>query len=311
MKDFAGKTAFVTGGASGIGFGMAQAFARRGMKIMLADIEEKPLAEAVETLRGQGFNADADGVVVDVADLEAVKAAAARTLETFGGVHIVCNNAGVGGGGPFGEMTSEAWHWTINVNLHGVFNGLTAFVPMMKAQGQGGHIVNTASIAGLMGGAGGAYAASKFAVVGLSQVLREELAPHGIGVSVLCPGFVATRILESARTYPGDPVALQRAQEPDAETAARFAMMQQAISTGLPPAKVGERVIECIENDTFYAITHPSWWPMIAERQAEVKAGFDAAASSPALAGSGRDETLLASAIAASGAGTGASQGEV
>lgn len=302
MKDFAGKTAFVTGGASGIGFGMAQAFARRGMKIMLADIEEQPLAEAVETLRGQGFNADADGVVVDVANLEAVKAAAARTQETFGGVHILCNNAGVGGGGAFGEMSPEAWHWTIDVNLHGVFNGLTAFVPMMKAQGEGGHIVNTASMAGIIGGGGGAYAASKFAVVGMSTSLRDELAPFGIGVSVLCPGLVATNILQAARNFHGDAAKLAAGAPRDAAAVKRFAAFQEALRTGLPPAVLGERVAECIEQNVFYAITHPSWWPLVQQRQAEVKAGFDSANASRALEGHVRDELAVLAQMAAAGA---------
>ncbi len=301
MKDFEGRVAFVTGGASGIGFGLAKAFAKRGVKLMLADIEAGALDEAVETLRGQGIGAEAEGVVLDVADLGAVRDAAAKTVERFGGVHILCNNAGVGGGGVFGEMPKPVWEWVINVNLHGVFNGITAFVPILKAQGQGGHVVNTASIAGLIGTAGGAYAASKFAVVGLSQVLREELKPFGIGVSVLCPGFVATRIMESARNAGEAAPHLGDLAKAPPEALARLAAMKQAIDTGLKPETVGDRVVECIENDVFYAITHPSWWPMIEAAQALVKAGFDDAASSRALAGTGRDEVALAGALSSAG----------
>lgn len=297
MNDFAGKTAFITGGASGIGFGMAKALARKGVKLMLADIEAGPLDEAVSTLRGQGIGADAEGIVLDVADGAAVAEAAARTVSRFGGVHIVCNNAGVGGGGVFGEMPRAVWDWVVNVNLHGVFNGISAFVPILKQQGQGGHIVNTASIAGLMGSAGGAYAATKFAVVGLSQVLRDELKPFGIGVSVLCPGFVATRIMDSSRNAGAAGAFMGTIDQAPPEMQARFAAMRQAIATGLDPEAVGGRVIECIERDVFYAITHPSWWPMISAAHAEVKAGFDDALSSPSLEGKGRDEAVFAQAL--------------
>jgi NAD(P)-dependent dehydrogenase (short-subunit alcohol dehydrogenase family) len=297
IADFTGKTAVITGGASGIGFGLARAFARRGMNVMLLDREAEPLAAAVETLKA--MQAKASGIAADVADLSAMKDAQTKTEAEFGPVHILCNNAGVGGGGRFGDMAPEVWKWVLDVNLNGVFNGLSAFLPAMKAHGQGGHIVNTASMAGLIGTAGGAYAATKFAVVGMSQVLREELRAEKIGVSVLCPGFVATRIVESGRNAPDTVRDLAaHAPPPSKDDIARFTAMKHAIDTGLDPEVVGRRVIECIETDTFYAITHPSWWPAVEARQSEVKLGFDAAKDSPALQGTFRDEMELARSLA-------------
>jgi NAD(P)-dependent dehydrogenase (short-subunit alcohol dehydrogenase family) len=296
ITDFAGKTAVITGGASGIGLGLARAFARRGMAVMLLDREAEPLAAAVETLKG--MQARAEGLVADVADLAAMKDAQAKTETVFGPVHILCNNAGVGGGGRFGDMAPEVWKWVLDVNLNGVFNGLAAFLPAMKAHGQGGHIVNTASMAGLIGTAGGAYAATKFAVVGMSQVLREELRAENIGVSVLCPGFVATRIMESRRNAPDPVKGLDTAAPPPSkDDIARYVAMKHAIDTGLDPEAVGRRVIECIETDTFYAITHPSWWPAVEMRHKEVLLGFEAARDSAALQGTFRDEIALAQSL--------------
>jgi NAD(P)-dependent dehydrogenase (short-subunit alcohol dehydrogenase family) len=200
MKDLAGKTAFVTGAASGIGLGVAYALAQAGAKVMLCDIEETALAKAVEGLKQT--NADVDGVKADVSLKAELKAAAEAALDRYGKVHILVNNAGVGGGGPYGAWTDRGWEWTLGVNLMAVVWGIEIFGPLIEQHCEGGHIVSTASIAGLISGGGVQYSVSKYGVVALSEGLRSELAPRGIGVSVLCPGFVHTRITDFWRNLP-------------------------------------------------------------------------------------------------------------
>ena len=200
MKDLAGKTAFVTGAASGIGFGIASAFAKAGVKVMLCDIEEPALAVALEQLRST--NADVEGVRADVSLKDDLAAAAEATLARYGKVHILVNNAGVGAGEAYGTWSDAAWDWTLGVNLRAVIWGIEIFGPLIERHGEGGHIVSTASIAGLISNRSIAYDVSKYGVVALSEGLRPELAPRGIGVSVLCPGYVRTRIVESGRNLP-------------------------------------------------------------------------------------------------------------
>ena len=200
VKDLAGKTAFVTGAASGIGFGIASALAQAGVKVMLCDIEEPALAAALEKLRST--NADIDGVQADISLKGELAAAADATLARYGKVHILVNNAGVGGGGPYGMWSDAAWDWTLGVNLRAVIWGIEIFGPLIERHGEGGHIVSTASIAGLISGGSIAYNVSKYGVVALLEGLRLELAPRGIGVSVLCPGFIRTQIVDSARNLP-------------------------------------------------------------------------------------------------------------
>jgi NAD(P)-dependent dehydrogenase (short-subunit alcohol dehydrogenase family) len=200
MKDLAGKTAFVTGAASGIGLGVASALAQAGVKVMLCDIEREALDNAVAGLKRT--NADVDGVVADVSLKAQLQAAAEATLARYGEVHILMNNAGVGGGGSYGAWTDPGWSWTIGVNLMAVVWGCEIFGPLMERHGEGGHIVNTASIAGMISGSGNAYNVTKYGVVALSEGLRVELAPRGIGVSVLCPGFIRTQIIDSVRNLP-------------------------------------------------------------------------------------------------------------
>src|SRR5579862_7531664 len=198
MKDLAGKTAFITGAASGIGLGVSTALAQAGVKVMMCDIEQAALDAAVEGLKRT--NADVAGVIADVS-LKAELQAADKTLETYGAVHIIHNNAGVGGGGGYGTWTDASWSWTLGVNLMAVVWGVEIFGPLIEQAG-GGQIVNTASVAGLMSFNGAAYNVSKYGVVALSEGLRQELAPRGIGVSVLCPGIINTKIAESVRTLP-------------------------------------------------------------------------------------------------------------
>src|SRR5271169_2797278 len=201
MKDLAGRTAFVTGAASGIGLGIAGALAQAGVKVMLCDIEEAALAKAVEGLKRT--NADVDDVRADVSVKSEIKAAADAMIARYGKVHILVNNAGVGGRGPYGTGTDSGWDWTLGVNLMAVIWGIEIFGPLIERHGEGGHIVSTASIAGLVSSGGTiAYNVSKYGVVALSEGLRAELAPRGIGVSVLCPGFVRTQIMDSLRNLP-------------------------------------------------------------------------------------------------------------
>ena len=203
MQDFAGKVAVVTGGASGIGLGLARRFGAEGMRVVIGDIEEGPLAAAVAELSDAGV--EVEGVVTDVSDAAQVQALADAAVARFGGVHVVCLNAGVGSGGLSWETTTDTWEWVLGVNLWGVINGIRSFVPLLMQQ-DAGHIVNTASVAGLVAGPFmGPYNASKHAVVALSETLLHELAMSAghVHVSVLCPGWVNTRIGESGRNRPG------------------------------------------------------------------------------------------------------------
>jgi NAD(P)-dependent dehydrogenase (short-subunit alcohol dehydrogenase family) len=191
MMEIAGKTAFVTGAASGIGLGIATALSQAGVKVMLCDIEDAALVKAVADLKLT--NADVDGVRADVSLKDELQAAADATIARYGKVHILVNNAGVGGGGPYGRWTDASWNWTLGVNLMSVVWGIEIFGPLIEAHGEGGQIVSTASIAGLIAGSGPAYNVTKYGVVALSEGLRVTLAPRGIGVSVLCPGLFARK----------------------------------------------------------------------------------------------------------------------
>ena len=202
MRDFDGKVAFVTGAASGIGLGIGYALAEAGMKVMLADIEQVALEKAAREVRAT--NATVETVVCDVSDPRSMVAAADATIAAFGKVHVLCNNAGVSSGGLVEELDDGDWNWVIGVNFLGVLHGCRAFLPHIKRHGEGGHIVNTSSMAGLLGGMAGwgPYNSTKFAVVGLTEVLRQEGRQGGFGASVLCPGGVNTNIYEAPRNRP-------------------------------------------------------------------------------------------------------------
>jgi NAD(P)-dependent dehydrogenase (short-subunit alcohol dehydrogenase family) len=201
MHDLTGKNAFITGGASGIGFAMAQAFLNEGMNVAIADVDADALAKAMTALSGS--NARVLAVQLDVTNRSQYEEVAQQVEAELGNVHVLCNNAGVYRGGALDAVTYADWDWVMGVNVGGVINGLQTFLARMERHGEGGHVVNTASMAGLTTAPGlGVYNASKFAVVGLSEALRKDLEPKGIGVSVLCPGMVRTRILESERTRP-------------------------------------------------------------------------------------------------------------
>ncbi len=282
MKDFAGKTAFVTGGASGIGYAMAEAFLREGMNVMLADIEEDALGKAAESLGNT--NGQVRTLVCDVAVRDAVNEAAERTISEFGKVHIVCNNAGVGAGGPMGEIDPADWEWTIAVDQWGVVYGIEAFLPHLKSHGEEAHIVNTASMAGMFGAPNmSPYCAAKFAVVAMSESLHLELLESNVGVSVLCPAFVRTRIHESGRTrqsqYGGPRERMLEVGDNAAEDVANL------VNSGIDPRAVGARVVECIRDKEFYIFTHPENWDLLKERFAQIERAFQSAAASPALRG--------------------------
>ncbi|MGE4075576.1 MAG: SDR family NAD(P)-dependent oxidoreductase [Reyranella sp.] len=273
MKELAGKTAFVTGAASGIGLGIATALAQAGVKVMLCDIEEKALSTALEQLRLT--NVDVEGVKADVSLKVELRSAAEATIARYGKVHILVNNAGVGGGGPYGTWTEAAWDWTLGVNLMAVIWGIEIFGPLIEQHGDGGHIVSTASIAGLISSGSIPYNVSKYGVVALSEGLRGELAPRGIGVSVLCPGFIRTQILNSARNIPKRFEGAVGRMPTSGPLAERVKQVRDRVSQGIDPTYVGELVREGIENDWPYIFTDAEFEPYIEARFAAIKKGFD------------------------------------
>jgi NAD(P)-dependent dehydrogenase (short-subunit alcohol dehydrogenase family) len=268
MENLAGKVAVITGGASGIGKAVAWRAAAADMKVVLADIEEPVLEQAAGALAAEG--ADVLAVVTDVADAGSVRALRDRTVEHFGGAHLVHNNAGVAVGGPIWEITEEEWRWILGVNLWGVVHGINAFVPLLLEQGEG-HVVNTASIAGLSSSPGlGPYTATKHAVVAMSESLFKDLRAAGapIGVSVLCPGFVQTGIGGSDRNRPA------WAPERDPATAAeRISFIQAMVDAGIDPGTVADRVFDAVRDDTFYILTHPELKPALALRHEDILEG--------------------------------------
>ncbi|MGY3138020.1 NAD(P)-dependent dehydrogenase (short-subunit alcohol dehydrogenase family) [Bradyrhizobium sp. USDA 4501] len=273
MKELAGKTAFVTGAASGIGLGIATALAQAGAKVMLCDVEEAALATALEQLRRT--NVDVDGVKADISLKAELVAAAEATTARYGKVHILVNNAGVGGGGPYGTWTDASWDWTLGVNLMATIWGIEIFGPLIEQHGEGGHIVSTASIAGLISGASNAYNVSKYGVVALSEGLRLELAPRGIGVSVLCPGFIRTQIVNSRRNLPERFEGAVRTLPTSGPIADQINLIRQRVSEGIDPNYVGELVREGIENDWPYIFTDLEFEPLVDARFAAIKQGFD------------------------------------
>src|SRR5476649_130904 len=245
MQDLTGRTAFVTGAASGIGLGIATALSHAGVNVMLCDIEEEALATAVEKLKLT--NADVDGVRADVSLKAELQAAADATAARYGRVHILVNNAGVGGGRGYGHWTDAGWNWVLGVNLMSVIWGIEIFGPLIEKQGEGGQIVSTASIAGLISGSGSAYNVTKYGVVALSEGLRTSLAPRGIGVSVLCPGFIRTQIVNSARNLPPRFAEGVRGAPANGPASEFVKMISARIAGGIDPLYVGELVREGIE----------------------------------------------------------------
>lgn len=250
MRELAGRVAVVTGAGSGIGRALAQAFAREGMRVVAADIDAADLAETIEGL-------DAVAVRTDVAERAQVAALADRAWAAFGAVHVLCNNAGVAAWGGLEAATHQDWQWVLGVNLWGVIHGVEAFVPRMIAQKQEGHIVNTASMAGLVATQGlGVYNTSKYAVVGLSETLAKDLRAYDIGVSVLCPMGVATRIRSSERNRPP---ALRN-------PVAREALAVELMGRTLSPEHVADLVVAGIRRNQLYVIPHEEGLDAIRKR---------------------------------------------
>ena len=256
MKVSKGQVAVITGGASGIGFALAQELAQRGLRIMLADVERGALKSAEHQLVQDGFEVSSE--LTDVTDYAASERLAEATVRRFGGVNILINNAGVGSGlGPIWASDTRDWSWTFGVNLFGVVHGLQAMVPRMLALGEG-HVVNVASLAGLVSVPfNSAYAASKHAVVALSESLAGEFAALGlpIKVSVVCPGFVATRIFESERNRPEHLRAAARTP-PELAERLRTAFAERVWNNPMSPAEAASRIVAGIERDDFYILTH-------------------------------------------------------
>ncbi|HKV38967.1 MAG TPA: SDR family NAD(P)-dependent oxidoreductase [Blastocatellia bacterium] len=262
MKDVEGKVAFITGGGSGIGFGMAKVFVSAGMRVVIADVRQDHLDQALSYLSSVKHNVHA--IQLDVTDRDAMARAADEAEQVFGNVHLVCNNAGVNLFAPMDESTYDDWDWLLGVNLGGVVNGIRTFVPRIKKHGEGGHIVNTGSMASFISGPGaGIYTASKFAVRGLSEALRWTLAPHGIGVSVLCPGLVKSTIHESNKTRP------ERFRSSAGPVDEGFmARLVDIHEVGMEPEEVAEKTLAGIRRNDLYIFTHP-------EFKEELKAIFD------------------------------------
>jgi NAD(P)-dependent dehydrogenase (short-subunit alcohol dehydrogenase family) len=276
MRELAGKTAFVTGGASGIGLAMGRAFAEAGMQVMLADIETAALAAAVKSLHNVG--PAVRSVICDVADPASVERAAKASFDAFGNVHLVCNNAGVAAGGGIDNISLDNWRWVLDVNLMGVVHGVRSFLPHIRSHGEGGHIVNTASMAGMINGMGfSPYAATKFAVVSMSEGLAPQLKPLGIGVSVLCPGFVRTGIGESGRNRP-DRYGPTQPLDPNSPAATMVAEIARRLQDGLEPSVVAAKVLDAVRNDELYVFTHPEMRQPLDERFQAIQAAMDKAA---------------------------------
>lgn len=250
-----GKVAVITGGASGIGLALAERFAAEGMKVVLADVDEPRLRDVEARMSESGI--DVAAVVADTSSEADVEALAQATLERFGGAHVLCNNAGIAGIGDPWKDPMALWERIIGINVLGVVHGIRAFLPIMQDQGEG-HIVNTASMAGLVPVPGAApYAATKHAVVGLSESLYLELAAVGspVGVSALCPAFVKTRLMEHEPAAVDDPIANLMNE-----------MLRSGVEGGIPASEVADQVVDAIRSDRFWVLTHPEARPAAVER---------------------------------------------
>jgi NAD(P)-dependent dehydrogenase (short-subunit alcohol dehydrogenase family) len=264
LPDLGGKVAVVTGGASGIGKGIATQLVAEGARVIIADIQRDAMAATAAEIGA------ALAVHVDVSDPASVDALARQVIETFGAVHVVCNNAGIGPLAPVADLTLDDWRWMIGVNLWGVIHGVHTFLPVLKRNRDGGHIVNTASMAGLVAGPRlGAYAAAKYGVVGLTEVLAAELAADNsrVGASVLCPGTVHTNIGNSSRNRPADlPDGGFKDIDIELEDNPRYRWIY--------PEDAGAVVVCAIKRGDLYALTHPDWYPVVAARHEAIAEAF-------------------------------------
>jgi NAD(P)-dependent dehydrogenase (short-subunit alcohol dehydrogenase family) len=273
FSELAGKVAVVTGGASGIGFGLASRFAERGMHVVLADIEERRLNDAAKRI-------GALPIRVDVSREGDIAALAEQVRSSFGTAHVLCNNAGVGPVARISDLSISDWRWMLDVNLWGVIYGITHFLPMLKANAEGGHVINTASGSGLATLQGlAAYSASKYAVVAITEVLARELADEGlpVGATVLCPATVRTRIEESSRNRPLG----ERGGLTDVSMDGEFLDSVRSLMRWMDPLDVADVTIDAMAKGELYAITHPEILPMVEERFSRIRRAFEAAGKRP------------------------------
>lgn len=284
MNVYTGKTAVISGGAEGIGLSIASALGEQGMNLVLADIDAAKLAEAKSTLSAKGYSVVT--CTMDVTDPSQWATTADTALEAFGKIHMVVNNAGVASApGPIEKTNHKDWQWVVDVNLMGVVYGAQAMIPHIKSHGEGGWMINTASMAGMQGVPyAGAYTATKVAVVGLSESWAAELSKHGIHVSVLCPAFVQTRIHLAGRNRQADytdSAALAAAKASKDGTTNNAA--KELVENGIAPEIVGLRVVEALNDKELYIFTHPNHRQQVAERAKRIDQAFARAAESPLL----------------------------
>jgi NAD(P)-dependent dehydrogenase (short-subunit alcohol dehydrogenase family) len=271
MELTAGKVAVITGAASGIGLALAERFARAGLHIVLADVEEAALGAAAKKV--EAFGVEALAVPTDVSDEDAVQRLAATSVEHFGAVHVVCNNAGVASHADPWFGPTSAWRWVLGVNLWGVIHGIRAFLPILATQG-GGHIVNTASVAGLLPGFGPAYDATKHAVVAISEDLYGAMKIGGVpvGVSVLCPGWVRTGIIDAERNWPA---GLGEAPPPAMTNDVTLPHAHRAVDEGAAPAAVADLVVDAVSSDRFWVFTETEFLQIALQRWHSIAEGVD------------------------------------
>jgi NAD(P)-dependent dehydrogenase (short-subunit alcohol dehydrogenase family) len=269
MEDVAGRTAFVTGGASGIGLGISEAFVAAGMKVVIADVRRDHVETALERFAESGGSASVHAIELDVTDREGFARAADEAEQVFGNVHVLCSNAGMGILGPVTAARYDDWDWGLGVLLGGAVNGVQTFLPRMLAHGEGGHIVNTSSMAGVLPIPGAAiYITAKAAVIGLSEALRSELAGEGIGVSAFCPGPVQTNIREGGRTRP------ERYADSGYTQLERELEERPNSPLWMSPRECGERVLAGIRRDDLYIFTHREFREGADERFRAMLASF-------------------------------------
>lgn len=278
MQELNGRTAVITGAASGIGLELARQFGAAGMKLVLGDVERPALDAAASSLRDAGHEVVAEEI--DVRELDDIKRLEATAREHFGNVHVLCNNAGVGAGGPVAGLDNlEAWRWTIDIDLWGVIYGCKTFLPAMIEHGEPCHIVNTASMAGLASAPMmGPYNIAKYGVVALSETLTREMQLSGtkVGVSVLCPAFVSTGIASSERNMPADIAATLPTRDDDAGFRS---VVESLVANGISTDIVGAAVLDAVRNDRFWILTHPETKPGVTARAEEIVNGVNPSAA--------------------------------
>jgi len=277
MQELSGKTAVITGAASGIGLAMAHRFGEAGMNLVLGDVQSDALDAATTELSDTGYEVAA--MQIDVRDLDGIRAFEAFARENFGNVHVLCNNAGVGAGGPVSDPDNlDLWKWTIDINLWGVIYGCKVFMAGMLEHGEDAHIVNTASMAGhLSAPMMGPYNISKYGVVALSETMAKEALMMGtkIGVSVLCPAFVATDIATSDRNLPDDIKTAHGLDTPSETSSSTQSAIEQLVASGIPPGDVAEAVHGAIVNNEFWILTHDETKLAITERARQIVDGVN------------------------------------